>query len=113
MIVQFHYVSKLYLLRKYNIKPVFKAGLHCGHVTVAEIGLFKRGIEYLSDVLNTASRIQGLCNKYEADLLISKELFELLDENPYFKMEIIQNVALKGKEKKMDIFSVKHVGMEQ
>jgi adenylate cyclase len=100
-------------LRKYNVKPVFKAGIHCGHVTVAEIGLFKRGIEYLSDVLNTASRIQGLCNKYEADLLISNDLFELLDENPNFKMEIIQDVALKGKEKKVDIFSVKRVGKDQ
>jgi len=100
-------------LRKYNVKPVFKAGIHCGHVTVAEIGLFKRGIEYLGEILNTASRIQGLCNKYQADLLISKELFELLDENPDFNMEIIQEVTLKGKQQKVDIFSVKHVGKDQ
>jgi adenylate cyclase len=99
-------------LRKYNVKPVFKAGIHCGHVTVAEIGLFKRGIEYLSDVLNTASRIQGLCNKYQSDILISKEVFDLLDENPDFQMEIIQDVALKGKSKKVDIFSVKHISIE-
>jgi adenylate cyclase len=42
-------------------------------------GLFKRGIEYLSDVLNTAARIQGVCNKYQADLLISREIFDLLE----------------------------------
>ena len=100
-------------LRKYNIKPVFKAGVHSGHVTVAEIGLFKRGIEYLSDVLNTASRIQDLCNQYQADLLISKDVFEQLDENTDFKMEIIQNVGLKGKEQKMDIFSVKKMGKSE
>jgi adenylate cyclase len=93
--------------RKYNIKPVFKAGIHSGHVTVAEIGLFKRGIEYLGDVLNTASRIQGMCNQYQADLLISREVLDQLDENPDFKMEIIENVGLRGKEQKVDIFSVK------
>jgi adenylate cyclase len=93
--------------QKYKMKPDFKAGIHSGSVTVAEIGLFKKGIEYLGDVLNTASRLQGLCNKYQTDLLISKEVFDLLDESDDFKMEIIQNIRLKGKGKRVDIFSVK------
>lgn len=92
--------------RKYNIKPVFKAGIHSGFVTVAEIGLYKRGIEYLSDVLNTASRIQGMCNQYQADILISGDVHEQLDESPDFKTKFIDNVRLKGKEQKIEIYSV-------
>jgi adenylate cyclase len=95
---------------KYNIKPVFKAGIHSGHVTVAEIGLFKRGIEYLSDVLNTASRIQGMCNEFQADLLISGDVYELIDKIPDIQMEFVENVQLKGKENKVEIYSVNQAG---
>ena len=92
--------------RKYNVKPVFKAGIHSGYVTIAEIGLYKRGIEYLSDVLNTAARIQGMCNQYHADLLISGDVYEYFSEIPYFRMKEIQNVQLKGKQQKVQIYSV-------
>ena len=96
--------------RNYHVKPVFKAGIHAGHVTVAEIGLYKRGIEYLSDVLNTASRIQGLCNQYQADLLISGDVYELFDDRPDFQLKSIENVQLKGKQEKVQIFSVEQMG---
>jgi len=92
--------------QKYNIKPVFKAGVHSGYVTVAEIGLYKRGIEYLSDVLNTAARIQGICNQYQTDILISKAVQEQLTGSPDFDIDFIENVSLKGKEQTVDIFSV-------
>ena len=91
---------------KYNIKPVFKAGIHCGMVSVAEIGLYKRGIEYLSDVLNAAARIQSMCNHHQADILISKDVYEQLGKNPDFEINFIENAQLKGKEQKIDIYSV-------
>jgi adenylate cyclase len=80
-----------------------KAGIHSGHVTVAEIGLYKRGIEYLSDVLNTAARIQGMCNQFEVDLLISGEVYEYFSDIPDLKMKAIENVQLKGKQQKVQI----------
>ena len=95
--------------RKYQIKPVFKAGIHSGHVTVAEIGLFKRGIEYLSDVLNTASRIQGLCNQCQSDLLISGEVFDLFSGIDDLRFKEIENAQLKGKKEKVRIFSVEQI----
>lgn len=97
--------------RKYHVKPVFKAGIHSGHVTVAEIGLYKRGIEYLSDVLNTAARIQRMCNQYEADLLISGDVYGYFNEIPDFKMKAIENVQLKGKQQKVQIYSVQQTAI--
>lgn len=91
---------------KYNIKPVFKAGIHSGMVSVAEIGLYKRGIEYLSDVLNTAARIQSLCNQYQASILISKDVYKQLGKDQEFEIKFMENVLLKGKEQKIDIYSV-------
>jgi len=66
---------------KFSIVPVFKAGLHLGKVTTGglhlgkvttgEIGVLKKEIIFTGDVLNTTARIQGLCNNYKVDILIS------------------------------------------
>lgn len=97
---------KDYYLNNYNLIPEFKAGVNSGPVTVTEIGDIKRDIAYLSDVLNTASRIEGQCNALNSKLLISGYVKELLndDENIVFKHH--KDVKLKGKEEDVDIFSV-------
>jgi adenylate cyclase len=53
--------------------------VHLGDVTVSEVGVIKREIAYHSDVLNTAARIQGKCNEFEAGLLVSEELKDNLE----------------------------------
>ena len=97
---------KDHYLKEFGIFPVFKSGGHIGEVTVAEIGHAKRGIEYLSDVLNTSARIQSLCNYYETDFLISGELNQTLGNKPGFTSELIEKVRLKGKKQKVEIFKV-------
>ena len=62
---------KEYYLRKYNFVPEFKAGANIGYITVAEVGDFKREIAYHGDTINTASRIQSVCNTYGKSFLIS------------------------------------------
>jgi len=57
-------------------------------------------------VLNTAARIQGICNQYQTDILISKAVQEQLTGSPDFDIDFIENVSLKGKEQTVDIFSV-------
>ncbi len=73
--------KKEYFLMMYGVSPQFKAGAHCGRVTVAEVGEVKTEIAYHGDVLNTASRIQSLCNQYEKQLLLSEALVSLLQES--------------------------------
>jgi adenylate cyclase len=43
-------------------------------VTTGEIGVLKKEIIFTGDVLNTAARIQGLCNQFNVDILISGDL---------------------------------------
>ena len=59
--------------------PEFKAGFHFGKVTTGEIGVIKKDIIFTIDVLNTTARIQGLCNTYKVDILISGDLIKELD----------------------------------
>jgi adenylate cyclase len=94
-------------MEKYHLVPSFKAGMHCGKVTVGEIGEIKKDITFTGDILNTTSRIQELCNKYKEKLLISKELLELLPHAGEFSTKEIATVNLRGREAKITIFSVK------
>ena len=93
-------------LSEYGFMPVFKAGLNVGRITIAEVGEDRREIEYHGDVLNTAARIQGQCNEYGKKILISKDLADLLVDSDDFDFIEIGDLELKGKNQKVQIFSV-------
>jgi adenylate cyclase len=98
--------KKEYYENKYGFVPFFKAGVHLGDVTVSEVGVIKREIAYHSDVLNTAARIQGKCNEFEAELLISEELKDNLGDQKYFQFAHIGGISLKGKQQLVNIYKV-------
>ena len=45
---------------------------------VEQVGELKSEITYHGDAINTASRIQNLCNSYQSRLLVSGDLFHQL-----------------------------------
>ena len=97
---------KMYYESKYGFVPFFKAGVHLGDVTVSEVGIIKREIAYHSDVLNTAARIQGKCNEFKSELLISEKLKNNLEDKQYFNFEHIGGISLKGKQQLVNIYKV-------
>lgn len=98
--------KKEYYENRYGFVPFFKAGVHLGDVTVSEVGVIKREIAYHSDVLNTAARIQGKCNEFEAELLISEELKDNLGDQKYFQFQHIGGISLRGKQQLVNIYKV-------
>lgn len=84
-------------LEKYGVVPDFKAGLHYGSVISGEIGTVKKEIAFSGDVLNTASRIQGECNKHQLDLLLSDDLVALLPLVDGYLVKSIGQIHLRGK----------------
>ena len=95
-----------YYEKNYGAVPLFIAGVNTGPVTVAEIGDIKRDIAYLSDVLNTAARIQGQCKKFNEHLLVSSYIRDLLKHSLSLKFRSLGSVVLKGKEKAVEILTV-------
>ncbi len=93
-------------LEKYGVFPDFKAGLHFGEVTTGEIGALKKEIFFTGDVLNTTARIQGLCNEYGVDLLISKNLIDQLDVEDKYSAQFLGKPLLKGKIDALDLVTV-------
>ncbi|MFT4567646.1 MAG: adenylate cyclase [Saprospiraceae bacterium] len=86
--------------------PEFKCGVHGGNCVVTWVGVVKRDIVYHEDVLNTASRLEGSCNRLESKFLISEELLNLIklpaDIEPIFKEELI----LRGRSSSLKVFSL-------
>ena len=101
--------KKNYYQNKYGIIPEFKAGLHLGKVTVAEVGEIKKELAYHGDVLNTAARIQGKCNDFQKRLLISESMKTKLENQHLFDFSGIGDVSLKGKSKSLSLYAVNPV----
>ena len=98
--------NETFFKKQFGILPGFKAALHYGQVTTGEIGTVKKEILFTGDVLNTTARIQGLCNEYDAKLLVSKLLLDLLTLPSYLGTENMGALTLKGKQDKVTVFKV-------
>ncbi|MEA5256378.1 adenylate/guanylate cyclase domain-containing protein [Arcicella aquatica] len=91
---------------EYGIVPKFKAGLHLGKVTAVEIGEIKRDIAYHGDTLNTAARIQSVCNDHGKYLLASKEMIDCAKVTKQYVVQSMGEVLLKGKRNLVEIMSI-------
>lgn len=91
--------------RNYDCIPHFKAGINAGIVTVTEVGKYKKEIAYHGDVINTAARIQGKCNEFGEELLVSEYLKNMLTNTDY-EFNELGSINLKGKEKTVSLFAV-------
>ncbi len=99
-----------YYTKKYNIIPQFKAGLHCGLITTVEVGVIRREIAYHGDTINTAARIQGLCNQYNSSLLVSESVVSVMKTlGDTFNVKSLGKVALKGKGDTVELFDIKRL----
>ena len=95
-----------YYLTNYGLLPEFKAGVHTGKVTAVEIGEIKRDIAYHGDTLNTAARIQSICNEYNRKLLASAYLASKILWDEGLKTEDLGLVHLRGKTEKIGVVSI-------
>jgi adenylate cyclase len=98
---------KDYYHSNYGLQPFFKAGLNVGPVITTEVGIVRREIAYLSEVLHTAARIQGKCNEFDLGILASQKLRNLFLNAPNILFESIGLVPLRGKQNSEELFTVR------
>jgi adenylate cyclase len=98
--------SREYYLKKFELVPEFKAGIHAGAVIVTEVGKQKKEIVYHGDVLNTTSRIEGKCNELNQALLVSEELLAHLQLPNEFSVIPQGAIPLKGKANDLRLYGV-------
>mgnify|MGYP000553136404 FL=1 len=61
-----------YYLKNYGRNSEFKSGIHYGEAVITELGGVKKEIAFHGDTLNTASRIQSVCNEMKKCLFFGK-----------------------------------------
>lgn len=91
---------------KFGVVPTFKAGIHFGKVTTGEIGVIKKEIIFTGDVLNTTARIQGLCNDYNVDLLVSNQLVKMMNIDTLLQVTALGENELRGREEKVELCTI-------
>lgn len=115
-VAQFFFAFKRYLelnkrkyLSEYETLPRFRAAINMGMVTVAEAGLTKKETVYHGDVLNVAARVQKLCKKFDADLLVTANAFKFLRQIPEISFQQLPRIILEGKDEPTGIYKIKIV----
>lgn len=91
--------------RVYGMVPEFRVGIHCGEVTVGEIGVIKKDLAMSGDTMNTTARIRSACSELNQKFVVSKSFMDNIDLKEW-QSTSLGIVELKGKNTGIELFSL-------
>ena len=92
---------------RYGVTPVLKGGVHGGTAVVGEMGLLKKEIAYLGDVLNTTAHIEGECNALGESFLVSGDMLKLIQLPDDVDAVSHGLRTLRGKKQPVELFGIR------
>ncbi|MFT3885934.1 MAG: adenylate/guanylate cyclase domain-containing protein [Flavobacteriales bacterium] len=98
------------LMQEFGHVPHFRGAVHGGRVITARIGHIKRAIDLSGDVMNTVSRMLGLCKGMKADLLVSSALLmRMTGVEQRFSLSDEQVLPVKGRRREVPLRAVERL----
>ena len=72
-----------------------------------EIGDIKREVAFLGDVLNTASRLEGMCKEMGERLIVSEALRKAIELPAEYEAENLGVVQPEGKRRTLTVYAIR------
>ncbi len=94
--------KRSYFLKKYGVFPEFTVGMQQSEVVAAFLGDIKKQLDLSGDLMNTASRICGICSDLKQEILMPQPVYE--DLNPKASnTKVFDNISLHGKSESLRV----------
>ncbi|GHV91807.1 hypothetical protein AGMMS50268_23100 [Spirochaetia bacterium] len=82
-------------------------GIHMGSLMIGVVGVKDRMQNtVISDAVNQASRLEGMCKAYNVSLVISEEIFKGLEDPGSYMYRFLGKVRVKGKSEPVSVFEI-------
>ena len=108
-------LSMIQEIRKLNVErekqglPAIATGtgIHCGTMMMGTIGEERRmQTTVIADSVNLASRLESMTKEVGARLLVSRDVYNRLEDSEAFMTRFIGSISFKGKEERVGVFEV-------
>ena len=93
----------------HNHKIEAWTGIHFGKMIIGTIGEENRLDDtVISDTVNTAARIESVCEKLNKNIIVSESLKKFLSQQNILQIQLtpLEAIYVKGKEKPLDLFEI-------